>query len=115
MSESLQNQFNQAVDCCEVSLTAMQDIVLMQQWDRLTDKEHGFESSIEQLQQLVKSDEEKAHKLENYADRIRQLSIKQRRVMRLISSNMKRVSEDIDGINRGSKKLRQVSEAFSES
>lgn len=87
----------------------------MQQWDRLTDGEHGFDSSMEQLQQLVESDEEKAHKLENYANRIEQLSIKQRRVMRLITSNMKRVSEDIDGIDQGSKKLRQVSEAFSES
>ncbi|MDX8403087.1 MAG: hypothetical protein R8K54_01610 [Mariprofundaceae bacterium] len=115
MSKPLQNQFNQVVDRCEASLTSMQVIVQMQQWDRLTNREHGFDSSIAQLQQLVESDEEKAHELENYASRIQQLSMKQRRVMRLISSNMKRVSEDIDGIDQGSKKLRQVSEAFSES
>ncbi|MES0371363.1 MAG: hypothetical protein ABUK11_03700 [Mariprofundaceae bacterium] len=115
MSETLQNRFNQAVESCEASLESMQEIVQMQQWDRLTDAEHGFDSSIAQLQQLVESDEAKAQALENYAERIQQLSITQRRVMRLISSNMRRVSEDIDGIDQGRKKLRQVSEAFSES
>ncbi len=115
MSDTLQSVFNQAIDQCEKSLVSMQAIVQKQQWNRLTDKEHGFASSMQQLQQLIESDEKKVHGLENYANRIQWLSMQQRRVIRLISSNMRQVSEDIDGIDRSSKKLYQLSELFSES
>ena len=115
MSELLQEQFDQTVDRCEASLATMREIVMMKRWDRLTDEEHGFESSMKQLRGLVESGKGAPQELENYTHRLQQLSVKQRRVMRLITTDMKRVSEDIDGVDQGSKKLRQISELFSES
>ncbi len=88
---------------------------MAKQWERLTESEHGFNATMKQLQDFVEANQNEVHQLAEYADRFQQLSMKQRRVMRLIRSHMLGVSEDISRFDQVSKRLAHFSEELASS
>jgi len=115
MSDSIRQQLDLMLESCERSMALMQDITMTKQWEKLAESEHGFGAAMKQLQDFVEANQNEVHQLTEYADKFQQLSMKQRRVMRLIRSHMLGVSEDMSRFDQLSKKLSHFSEEVASS
>ncbi len=95
MSPSVEQQLDLLLEVCERSIGVLQGDVMARRWERLVDKEPGFNDSMQQLQNFVEANQQAVNGMAGYVDRFQRLAMQQRRVMRLIHSHMRGVSEDI--------------------
>ncbi len=110
MSKTMQLRFDDAVDACEESLAKMQAYIMKKQWEKYAVAEQGFTLFMHGLQTLCKTDGDELTRLAGCENRLRELSRRQRRVMRLLASHMQAVSDDITSLEQDSRRLRQLSE-----
>jgi hypothetical protein len=110
MSQEIEAQLKHLLERCERSLGVMHGIVMSKRWDRLDDREHGFNMSMKQLQDFVETHQQEVNMMTDYADRFQRLGMQQRRMMRLIASHMRGISEDLSRTDYVLRRLDQFSE-----
>ena len=110
MSQTIESQLKQLLETCERSLGVMHGIVMSRRWERLDDREHGFNASMKRLQDFVEAHQQEVNMMTGYADRFQRLGMQQRRLMRLIASHMRGVSEDLSRTDYVLRRLDQFSE-----
>jgi len=114
MSESLERELGALIRACEDALIVMQDSIMTKHWDRFNEEEAVHTTEMKKLQELCENHRDEVQALDEiYVTRLQQLSIRQRRIMRLVSAQMQAISEDIAGIDKGERRLRQFSELLS--
>ena len=110
MSSSIEHQLDVMLEACERSIGVIQGAVMSQRWDRLVGLESGFNDSMQKLQTFVEANQQDVNEMSGFIGRFERLAMQQRRVMRLINSHMRGVSEDL---NRTDQLLRRL-DHFSE-
>ena len=111
-SSSIEHQLDVLLEACERSIGVMQGIVMSKRWDRLVEKESGFNSSMQQLQSFVESNQEVVNGMTGYIGRFERLAMQQRRVMRLMNSHMRGMSEDMARTDQVLRRLDHLSEGL---
>jgi len=112
MSSSIEHQLDVLLEACERSVGVMQGIVMSRRWDRLVEKESGFSGSMQQLQSFVETHQQAVNGMTGHIGRFERLAMQQRRVMRLINSHMRGMSEDMTRTNQMLRRLDHLSKEF---
>jgi hypothetical protein len=114
MSETLAQLIDNHIEQSTRSLVTMRASILAKRWKKFYDAEAEFKASMHGLEELVGSRRAEFLKLD-YADKFRELSQLQRRVMRLLATQMESVQEDMDTLDQGIRRLRHLAEVAEES
>lgn len=112
MSSSIEHQLDPLLESCERSIGVMQGVVMSRRWDRLSQLEAGFNDSMQKLRAFVETHQQDVNRMSGYIGRFDRLAMQQRRVIRLIHSHMRGVSDDIARTDQVLRRLDHFSEAL---